>query len=52
MIKSFINRPVLSTVISIMIVILGILGIISLPISVYGVIGGVSVCICGMYGVG
>ena len=31
----FINRPVLSTVISIVIVILGILGLISLPISQY-----------------
>ena len=31
----FINRPVLSTVISILIVILGILGLISLPISQY-----------------
>ncbi len=32
MIKMFINRPVLSTVISIIIVILGILGLISLPV--------------------
>jgi len=32
MIKMFINRPVLSTVISILIVILGILGLISLPV--------------------
>ena len=31
----FINRPVLSTVISIVIVILGILGLFSLPISQY-----------------
>ena len=31
----FINRPVLSTVISILIVILGILGLLSLPITQY-----------------
>ena len=31
----FINRPVLSTVISIVIVILGVLGLLSLPISQY-----------------
>lgn len=31
----FINRPVLSTVISVLIVILGILGLISLPITQY-----------------
>ena len=31
----FINRPVLSTVISILIVILGILGLVSLPITQY-----------------
>jgi HAE1 family hydrophobic/amphiphilic exporter-1 len=35
MIKTFIERPVLSTVISIIIVILGILGITSLPITTY-----------------
>ncbi len=35
MIKMFINRPVLSTVISILIVILGILGLTSLPIEQY-----------------
>ena len=35
MIKKFINRPVLSTVISIMIVVLGILGLISLPVTQY-----------------
>jgi len=35
MIKMFINRPVLSTVISILIVILGILGMLSLPIEQY-----------------
>ena len=31
----FINRPVLSTVISILIVILGIIGLVSLPITQY-----------------
>ena len=31
----FINRPVLSTVISILIVILGVLGLVSLPVSQY-----------------
>ena len=35
MIKKFINRPVLSTVISILIVIMGILGLISLPVTQY-----------------
>jgi len=35
MIKTFINRPVLSTVISIIITILGILGLTSLPIEQY-----------------
>lgn len=35
MIKNFINRPVLSTVISILIVILGILGLIALPVTQY-----------------
>jgi HAE1 family hydrophobic/amphiphilic exporter-1 len=35
MIKNFINRPVLSTVISILIVILGVLGLISLPVTQY-----------------
>ena len=32
---TFINRPVLSTVISIFIVLLGILGLVSLPITQY-----------------
>ena len=50
MIRSFINRPVLSTVISIMIVILGILGIISLPISQYPDIAPVTVSISANYG--
>lgn len=35
MIKKFIDRPVLSTVISILIVILGILGLVSLPVTQY-----------------
>ena len=35
MIKNFINRPVLSTVISILIVILGVLGLITLPVTQY-----------------
>ena len=35
MIKTFIERPVLSTVVSIIIVILGILGILSLPVTTY-----------------
>ena len=50
MIKSFINRPVLSTVVSIMIVILGILGIISLPISQYPDIAPITVSISANYG--
>lgn len=35
MLKRFIERPVLSTVVSIIIVTLGILGLVSLPISQY-----------------
>lgn len=35
MLKKFIERPVLSTVVSVLIVILGILGIVSLPVSQY-----------------
>lgn len=35
MIKNFINRPVLSTVISILIVILGVLGLMALPVTQY-----------------
>ena len=50
MIKSFINRPVLSTVISIMIVILGILGILSLPVSQYPDIAPVTVSVRASYG--
>lgn len=50
MIKNFINRPVLSTVISILIVILGVLGIISLPISQYPDIAPVTVQVSANYG--
>ena len=50
MIKSFINRPVLSTVVSIMIVILGILGILSLPVSQYPDIAPVTVSVNANYG--
>ena len=50
MIKNFINRPVLSTVISILIVILGILGIISLPISQYPEIAPPTVQVSASYG--
>jgi HAE1 family hydrophobic/amphiphilic exporter-1 len=35
MLKTFIEKPVLSTVISVIIVILGVLGLISLPITQY-----------------
>lgn len=49
MVKIFINRPVLSTVISIMIVILGILGIIALPISQYPDIAPVTVSVSANY---
>ena len=35
MIKTFINRPILSTVISIILVLLGVLGFISLPVTQY-----------------
>ena len=49
MIKSFINKPVLSTVISILIVILGILGIVSLPISQYPDIAPVTVQVSANY---
>ena len=50
MIKSFINRPVLSTVISILIVILGVLGILSLPVSQYPDIAPVTVSVRASYG--
>lgn len=35
MIKTFINRPILSTVISVILVLLGILGLVSLPVTQY-----------------
>ena len=50
MIKNFINRPVLSTVISILIVILGLLGINSLPVSQYPDIAPVTVSVNANYG--
>ena len=50
MIKSFINRPVLSTVISILIVIFGVLGITSLPISQYPEIAPATVQVQASYG--
>ena len=50
MIKNFINRPVLSTVISILIVILGVLGIVSLPVSQYPDIAPVTVSGRANYG--
>ena len=50
MIKNFINRPVLSTVISILIVILGVLGISALPISQYPDIAPVTVQVSANYG--
>lgn len=50
MIKNFINRPVLSTVISILIVILGVLGISALPISQYPDIAPVTVSVSANYG--
>lgn len=49
MLKTFIERPVLSTVISIMIVILGILGILTLPITQYPEIAPPSVQISASY---
>lgn len=49
MIKTFINRPVLSTVISILIVILGVLGITALPISQYPDIAPVTVSVSANY---
>ena len=50
MIKNFINKPVLSTVISILIVILGLLGINSLPVSQYPDIAPVTVSVNASYG--
>lgn len=49
MLKTFIERPVLSTVISIIIVILGILGILTLPITQYPEIAPPSVQISATY---
>lgn len=49
MIKKFIERPVLSTVVSIIIVILGILGIISLPVTTYPDIAPPTVSITANY---
>ncbi|GIZ15972.1 efflux RND transporter permease subunit [Capnocytophaga catalasegens] len=49
MVQIFINRPVLSTVISILIVILGILGIVALPISQYPDISPVTVSVSANY---
>ncbi len=49
MIKRFIDRPVLSTVISIMIVILGVLGLISLPVTQYPDIAPPTVTISASY---
>ncbi|CEN47567.1 Efflux pump membrane transporter BepE [Capnocytophaga canimorsus] len=49
MVKLFIDRPVMSTVISILIVILGILGIVGLPISQYPDIAPVTVQVSANY---
>ena len=49
MLKTFINRPVLSTVISIIIVVLGIIGIASLPIEQYPDIAPPTVQITAQY---
>lgn len=49
MVKKFINRPVLSTVVSIIIVILGILGLASLPITQYPDIAPPTVSITANY---
>ena len=49
MLKRFIERPVLSTVISILIVILGILGLVSLPISQYPEIAPPSISVSATY---
>src|SRR5690606_20194032 len=49
MLKTFIDRPVLSTVISIIIVILGILGILTLPITQYPEIAPPTVQISASY---
>ncbi|MFT3827039.1 MAG: efflux RND transporter permease subunit [Chitinophagaceae bacterium] len=49
MLKTFIERPVLSTVISVLIVILGILGLVSLPIAQYPDIAPPSVTVSANY---
>ncbi|MEG0189512.1 MAG: efflux RND transporter permease subunit, partial [Algoriella sp.] len=49
MLKKFIERPVLSTVISIIILILGILGLISLPVTQYPDIAPATVKISASY---
>lgn len=49
MFKKFIERPVLSTVISIIIVILGVLGIVSLPVSQYPDIAPPTVVVSASY---
>src|SRR6476646_3721819 len=49
MFKKFIERPVLSTVISIIIVILGVLGIVTLPISQYPEIAPPTVSVSASY---
>ncbi|BAV05719.1 hydrophobic/amphiphilic exporter-1, HAE1 family [Filimonas lacunae] len=49
MLKKFIERPVLSTVISVLIVILGILGLVSLPISQYPDIAPPTVSVSATY---
>src|ERR1700730_15551397 len=49
MLKRFINRPVLSTVISVIIVTLGILGLLSLPISQYPEIAPPTISVAATY---
>lgn len=49
MVEKFINRPVLSTVVSVFIVILGILGLLSLPVSQYPDISPVTVNVSATY---
>src|SRR5215210_445839 len=49
MLKRFIQRPVLSTVISVIIVILGILGVVSLPISQYPEIAPPAISVSASY---
>lgn len=49
MLRKFIDRPVLSTVISILIVILGVLGLISLPVSQYPEIAPPTVTVSASY---